>query len=280
MKKVNSSQGITKTMNQDTQNNASDTIVEAGPITFDLSYRDILHDQGVSIKVLGKMDGKEAELLRFDCFDQLPHYHYGPSGKNERYDLDKTTGGNSLGWALNQLRTNLVSMLERADAGEVAKEIKPAQLRKGLDKVEYITRTMANERRTTVTHNRGETIIEAGNVRFGLEYRDLGNDGGMAIHVLGDVAGQEIELLAFDCFRNQPHYHYGPRNKNIRLYWDKTAVPDTLAWTLSQFKSGKLGRMIERAGYPGIVAELDEELIKTTMPELESTVIDIVNQNN
>jgi hypothetical protein len=26
-------------------------------------------------------------------------------------------------------------------------------------------------------------------------------DGGIAIHVLGDIAGQEVELLAFDCFR-------------------------------------------------------------------------------
>ena len=60
----------------------------------------------------------------------------------------------------------------------------------------------------------------------------LRNDRGMAIHVLSDVAGQEIELLAFDCFGKGAHYHYGPR---IRMYgcWDRTTVPDTLEWTPS-----------------------------------------------
>ena len=88
-----------------------------------------------------------------------------------------------------------------------------------------------------------------------------GNDRGLAIHVLSDVAGQEIELLAFDCFERAPHYHYGPRNKDIRIYWDTTLVPDTLEWTLKQFASGNLPNLIERAGYPGIVAELDKDLI-------------------
>ena len=45
---------------------------------------------------------------------------------------------------------------------------------------------------------------EAGNIRFGLELRPVGSDGGMSIDVLGDVAGQEIELMPFDCFRIFP----------------------------------------------------------------------------
>ena len=66
-------------------------------------------------------------------------------------------------------------------------------------------------------------------IRFGLEMRTLPDDGGLAIHVLSDLAGppgapytEETEILAFDCFRELPHYHYGPRNKNHRIYWDKT----------------------------------------------------------
>ena len=91
---------------------------------------------------------------------------------------------------------------------------------------------MALNDRRTVTHNRGDEIIEAGNIRFGLEFRELPtiNDRGLAIHVLSDVAGQEIELLAFDCFERAPHYHYGPRNKDIRIYWDMTVHPDPLRW--------------------------------------------------
>jgi hypothetical protein len=38
-------------------------------------------------------------------------------------------------------------------------------------------------------------------------------------------------------------------------------VPDPLEWTLEQFKSGKLPSMINRAGYPGVVASMDTELV-------------------
>ena len=253
--------------------------VEAGPIKFDLRYRDLLHDQGVSMRVFGQVDGKETELLRFDCFDQTPHYHYAPGGKNERHDMDKTTVGNPLGWALTQLRTNLPAMLKRAGAEEIAKQIDTTKVNKKLDEVETAGRDMTANQRSTVTHNRGTDVIEAGNIRFGLEFRELSVGRGLAIHVLGDVAGQEIELLAFDCFNNQPHYHYGPRNKNIRLYWDQTLVPDPLRWTLDQFKQRKLPEMLDRAGYPGIVAELDRDLIAAKLPEIESTAMSMVKEN-
>ena len=120
-------------------------------------------------------------------------------------------------------------------------------------------------------------MFEAGNCRFGLEMRkQTGGDGGLAIHVLADMAGtpgrtymEETEMLAFDCFRESPHYHYGPRNKNHRIFWDKTLVPDTLGWTLEQFKSGRLRDMIARAGYPGVAADYDQSLVDSLFPELE-----------
>jgi hypothetical protein len=237
------------------------TKFDAGTVTFALQYRALMPDQGVSIQVVGDAGGKETELLRFDCFDQRPHYHYDPDHKNERYDLDKTTAGNPIGWTLKQLRTRLPAMLARAGFEEVAQRLDCDLVLKKLDQVEEAARYMAQTQRRTVTHNRGDVVIDAGNIRFGLEFRELRNDRGMAIHVLGDVAGQEIELLAFDCFERGPHYHYGPRNEDVRLYWDMTVVPDPLQWTLDQFKAGKLPAMLVRAGYPGIAAALDTELI-------------------
>jgi hypothetical protein len=252
------------------------TIVDAGAVQFALAYRDLYTDQGVCLQALGEIDGKTTELLRFDCFDQAPHYHYGPEKKNEAFQLDKTTAGNALGWALTQLRTRLPDMLRRAGYEEIADKVDTAQMSAKLEEVEALGREMAAKKRSTVTHNRGEPVIEAGNIRFGLEYRHIGATEGMAIHVLSDVAGQEIELLAFDCFKEEAHYHYGPRNKNIRFYWDRTTVPDPLKWTLDQFKGRKLASMIDRAGYPGIVAELDEELIQFQLKEVESTALGMV----
>ena len=263
------------------------TKIAAGAVEFALHHRCLdggkvgatSADQGVCIQVMGQVGGKETELLRFDCFDQLPHYHYGPENKNQRIMLDKTTAGNPIGWTIRQLRDKLPDMVKRAGYEELAGSIDANLVSTKLDEVESVAREMAAKQRETVTHNRGDLIIEAGAIRFGLEFRAVGDDGGQSIHVLGDVAGQEIELLAFDCFRNDPHYHYGPRNKNHRIYWDKTLVPDTLRWTLDQFKAGNLPALIQRAGYPGIVADLDEGLIQSKLPEVESQALAMVKAN-
>ena len=92
-------------------------------------------------------------------------------------------------------------------------------------------------------------------------------------------AVREVVESIWDYLQNNPHYHYGPRNKNIRLYWEKTVTPDTLYWTLEQFKEKKLPVMIRKAGYPGIAEELDEYLIESKIPEIESTAIEMVKKN-
>ena len=265
--------------------------IKAGAMEFVLKYRyidggaasSLNPDQGVSIEVVGQAGGKETELLRFDCFHQDPHYHYGPENRNERIMLDKTTAGNPIGWSTNQLRNSIQDMLIRAGYPEVASSIDTELLNSKLDEVESTAREMAIKQRDTVTHNRGTEVIQAGAIRFGLEYRNIStatvSDRGMAIHVLGDVAGQEIELLAFDCFEEDPHYHYGPRNNNERIYWDKTLVPHPLRWTMNQFKARKLGAMIQRAGYPSIAAELDEELVQAKLPEVEDKAMAMIRAN-
>ena len=103
------------------------TKIACGPLCFALQYRDLdggaPHrqgaggaggadaDQGVCLQVVGNVEGKETELLRFDCFDNRPHYHYGPENKNIRIMLDPTVVGNPLGWTMAQLRSKLPAML-------------------------------------------------------------------------------------------------------------------------------------------------------------------------
>ncbi len=253
---------------------SSGASIEAGAVTFALQYRTQMADQGLCIHVMGEASGEMKELLRFDCFDQEPHYHYAPLEKNERRFLDKTTAGNPLGWALKQLRMRLPEMLEHAGYGEVASRLDRELLASKMDEVEETARTMAQTQRRVVIHKRGDPVIEAGNIRFGLESREVGDDGGITIHVMSDVAGQEIELLAFDCFTKAPHYHYGPRNQDVRYYWDKTLVPDSLTWTLDQFKGGKLPAMIERAGYPTIASSMDRDLVAAKLEkDVEPTAL-------
>ena len=254
--------------------------VEAGDVTvivqhelWDGNIQDHT-DQGVVILV----ESGDTTLLRFNCFDLERSYIYGPNGKNKKFRMDHTVDGNPIGWSVKTIRESLPIMVEEAGYPEIAGQLDMAAVAASLDEVENIARAKFMADRNTVKHNRGTDIIEAGNIRFGLEMRRLASgDGGLAIHVLSELAGntgrvftEETELLAFDCFWDGPHYHYGPRNKNHRIYWDRTLVPDPLGWCLDQFKSKKLAAMLERAGYPGVAADLDEDLIASVMPKVEA----------
>ncbi len=248
-----------------------DTIIGGGAIKFGIEYRDLLSDQGVCVHVLGDVsEDEEHELLRFDCFDHEPHYHYGPQKRNRRLMLDKTTEGDSLDWTLAQIRTRLPEMVERAGYPELVESAGADGLAEDISELDAQARRLAQDGRRTVIHDRGDVILEAGAVRFGVEFRQLANDRGVAIHVLGDVGGEERELLTFDCFERAPHYHYGPRAKNQRLYLDMTTVPDPLGWALDLFKGGKLGAMLDRAGYADHAARLNPALVASAVSELES----------
>ena len=231
-------------------------------------------DQGVVILV--DVGGETA--LRFNCFDIEKSYVYAPDGDSVPYRMDHTVDGNPIGWSVRTMRSNLGAMLTRAGYSDAAGSLDMNAVNAALDEVDATARVKFAGERNTVKHNRGTDIIEAGNIRFGLEMRrQASGDGGLAIHVLSDLAGntgrvftEETELLAFDCFRDEPHYHYGPRNKNHRIFWDKTLVPDPLGWCLDQFKTGKLKAMLERAGYPGVAADLDEDLLASVIPQVEA----------
>jgi len=259
------------------------TTFAAGAVSFVVRHElwdgnvDDHSDQGVAILVTAQVGGKETTLLRFNCFDMERSYVYGPETVHKLCRMDTTVDGNPIGWSVKQLQHKLPDMLRAAGYEDTANKVDMQAVLQTLTEVEATARTLFATGRNTVKHNRGTDIFEAGNIRFGLEMRkQVGGDGGLAIHVLADLAGtpgrtysEETELLAFDCFREAPHYHYGPRNKNHRIFWDKTLVPDPLGWTLEQFKSGKLRDMIQQAGYPGVAADYDQGVISAILPALE-----------
>ena len=89
----------------------------ADPATFD--------DRGVSIHVQGCDEHGALEYLRFDCFDEDPHYHYvsWSARSNEMLHIDAIAEGDPLAWALERLRTRLPEMLARAGAAHIAKRV-------------------------------------------------------------------------------------------------------------------------------------------------------------
>jgi hypothetical protein len=276
----------------------------AGPLTFvvkhelwDENIRDHA-DQGIAILVKAQVSGKDTTLLRFNCFDIEKSYDYGPENDHlvvdgpemlggamltNHYQMDPIACGNPIGWTVKTLGTKLDRMLDRAGYSAIAKSADYDAVRQVLPEVEACARETYATRRNTVKHNRGTEVFEAGNIRFGLEMRRLAmGDGGLAIHVLADIGGtpgkkytEETELLAFDHFWNGAHYHYGPRNKNHRIYWDRTLVENPLAWTLEQFETGKLPAMITRAGYPGVAADLDTGKIAEVLVAVKKRALEM-----
>jgi hypothetical protein len=274
----------------------------AGPLTFTVRHElwdgniQDHADQGVVIDVKADVAGEETTLLRFNCFDFEKSYVYGPENADldvagpemlgggsltNLFRMDPIADGNPISFTVKTLGTKLPKMLERSGYAKLAAATDMAAVQQVLPDVENCARELYAVKRNTVKHNRGTHIFEAGNIRFGLEMRRLPmGDGGLAIHVLADIGGtpgkaytEETELLAFDHFWNGAHYHYGPRNKNHRIYWDRTLIENPLEWTLSQFETGKLRAMIERAGYPGIAADLDAAKVAEVFPAMKKQAL-------
>ncbi len=119
----------------------------------------------------------------------------------------------------------------------------------------------------------GEELIAAGAVTFGLEYRTgVGamDDEGICIHVYGnDLEGDDKELLRFDCFRINPHYHYrnAPVGQNHRLELDFTAEGDPLAWTLDKIQN-RLPIMLLRCEATSTARSVDQRDVEAALPHI------------
>ncbi len=100
-----------------------------------------VQDNGVSIHVAGAEDGHE--YLRFDLFEQDPHYHYiEPSGERQTVvQYDRVALGEMLPWAMGRLRHRLPQMLERAGGQELVAKLDHERLESGLARVEEIARS-------------------------------------------------------------------------------------------------------------------------------------------
>lgn len=49
--------------------------VPNGRFRWELNYRTLRSDEGLSVRLLGPVGDESKELARFDCFQNSPHYH-------------------------------------------------------------------------------------------------------------------------------------------------------------------------------------------------------------
>jgi hypothetical protein len=150
----------------------------AGTITFGIEYRDVdpeslaatyaddaaqlaeleekspeggFSDEGVSIHVCGTDDGHE--YVRFDVFDDEPHYHYihrtadGADVVNNVIDFDTAAHGEMLPWAIERLRTRLPAMLTEAQGGHLVSDLDFDLISRVIDDVQEIAEQAQQARR-------------------------------------------------------------------------------------------------------------------------------------
>ena len=131
------------------------TTVEAGAVSLGVEYRSLdestpvvmveadgststktseVTDSGVSLHVFDTATGDER--LRFDAFDDDPHYHYlNPGTLNRLVVFDRAANGDMIDWAMAAIRYRLRDMLVLAEAGELADQVDDAKTAAALDEV-------------------------------------------------------------------------------------------------------------------------------------------------
>lgn len=91
-------------------------------------------------------------------------------------------------------------------------------------------------------------------------------DRGVCLHVFGTES--MAEYLRFDCFLDEPHYHYiVPDDGNMLIHFDETANGPMLEWALDAI-SRRLTPMLTQVGAGALAASIDPALVTRAVTEL------------
>jgi hypothetical protein len=149
-------------------------------------------------------------------------------------------------------------------------------------------------------------MFKAGAIAFGVEYRVLNDqvvdesygadlaqlvqktpgfvmperidDSGVSIHVFGE---DEREYLRFDCFVEDPHYHYVMPDETYQrvVAFDTVANGDPLTWTLACLRT-RLNPMLREAGGSRCADRLDSALVTAALDRVEEAARAVVDRNS
>jgi hypothetical protein len=92
-------------------------------------------DEGLSFHIESVEDNHE--YLRFDAFNDQPHYHYvdRDAGTNTVVEFDVARNGPMIPWVLRSLEFELAEMLTKAGAAGLAARITPSVAQKAATRV-------------------------------------------------------------------------------------------------------------------------------------------------
>ncbi len=240
--------------------------IEVGGLCFNVRYSSLTNDHGPSLRIYGEVEDKPVQLLRFDCFEHDPHFHYDPDGKNNLLRLDTAKVSDPIAWAMDYLQGNVATLVRIAGYSALADQVDEGALMAALPTVEKALRDSIPVERPG---------MEASGLRFAVDYRTISTDRGPSLQILGDVDGQPVQLLRFDCFEREPHFHYDPQGKNNRIFLNMAKVSDPIAWTID-YLQGNVASLVRIAGYGRLADQLDEAALTAALPGVEKALRDSV----
>jgi hypothetical protein len=240
--------------------------IGVGGLRFNVRYSNTNTDRGPSLRIYGDVEDKSVQLLRFDCFETQPHFHYDPEGKNNQLRMDKAKVTDPIAWTMDYIGGNIADLVRIAGYSELAGQLDEGVLTAALPTVEKALRD-------SIPAAKAESGLEASGLRFAVDYRTTGHDRGPSLRIYGDVDGKSVQLLRFDCFDHEPHFHYDPQGKNNRIFLNTGRVSDPIAWTMDYMR-GNMKTLVRIAGYGQCAERLDEDALTAALPGVEQALRD------
>lgn len=237
--------------------------IGVGGLRFNVRYSNVNADRGPSLRIYGDVEDKSVQLLRFDCFEIQPHFHYDPDGTNNLLKMDTTKVTDPITWSMDYLRGNITSLIRLAGYGALAAQLEESTVSAALPTVEKALRDSIPQAMP------GK--MEACGLRFAVDYRTTKDDRGPSLQILGEVDGQPVQLLRFDCFEHEPHFHYDPQGKNNRIFLNVPRVTDSIAWTMDYLR-GNVSTLVRVAGYGRLADRLDDRALDAVLPGVEKAL--------
>jgi hypothetical protein len=112
--------------------------------------------------------------------------------------------------------------------------------------------------------------LEVGGLEIEVLRREVGDDAGTSIEFFGEVAGQRTQVLRFDCFRLDPHYHMPPSAPG-QLAIEPAKVGDPIEWALACTRE-RVPEMVRAGGYADLADKLDAAALRAGVERVRAMV--------
>lgn len=112
---------------------------------------------------------------------------------------------------------------------------------------------------------------EVGGLGFSVSFRSPG----ATLRVYGSVDGERKELLRFDDFVDNPHYHVPAENHPISF--DRATLGEPLDWFVTQIRD-HLGDLLTEAGFAEVRDRVDLGAVAADAERVRQAMVDCVPQ--